>query len=125
MLKSRLPTKNDINVSSYGIKSTLAQVINSIIFKSMYSLKNRFQDDQFSAIFDTCIRSLQIVALMATYIFTLKVGIDMMTPTIIIGALADKRSVEHNFLSDISKEQMTWIGELDSYLWCFTPWLEV
>jgi hypothetical protein len=59
---------------------------------------------------------MQIMALMATYVFTLKVGIDMITPTIIIGAIADRRiTTEHNALSDISEEQMTWIGELNSY----------
>lgn len=52
------------------------------------------------------------MALATTYIFTLKVGIDMMTPTIIIGAMTDKRSTEHNYLSDLSEKQTTWIGEL-------------
>jgi len=42
----------------------------------------------------------------------MKVGIDMMTPTIIIGAITDKESnTSYNPLSHISEEQTSWIGE--------------
>jgi len=44
----------------------------------------------------------------------MKVGIDMMTPTVIIGALTDKSSVSNNSLSCISDEQTSWIGEINS-----------
>lgn len=54
----------------------------------------------------------QIVALTTTYLFSMKVGIDMMTPTIIIGAVTDKRNnTGYNPLSDMSEEQISWIGE--------------
>lgn len=58
---------------------------------------------------------IQIVALTTTYVSNMKVGIDMMTPTIIIGAVTEKRnnggSGGGDPLSDISEEQISWIGE--------------
>ncbi|KAL5238926.1 hypothetical protein ACI65C_006336 [Semiaphis heraclei] len=62
----------------------------------------------------------QILALTTTYLFSTKVGVDMMTPTIIIGAITDKH---HNTgyndpLSQISEEQMSWIGSL---IYLFSP----
>lgn len=61
----------------------------------------------------------QIVALTTSYLFSMKVGIDMMTPTIIIGAVTDKRNnTGYNPLSDISEEQTSWIGSL---IYLFPP----
>lgn len=54
---------------------------------------------------------LQLLSLSTIYVFTTKVGIDMMTPTVIIGALADKQNVGAGPLSDVTEEQTSWIGE--------------
>lgn len=54
---------------------------------------------------------LQLLSLSTIYVFTTKVGIDMMTPTVIIGALTDKQNVGAGPLSDVTEEQMSWIGE--------------
>lgn len=54
---------------------------------------------------------LQHIALTASYLFIMKTGIDIMTPTVIIGAVADERNTGYNPLSDISEEQSSWIGE--------------
>ncbi|XP_015377505.1 PREDICTED: putative metabolite transport protein YwtG [Diuraphis noxia] len=87
----KLPTlwmKSNKNDFSYGIDSTIAQIL----------------------------------ALTTTYLFSIKVGVDMMTPTIIIGAITDKHNdTAYNPLSQISEEQMSWIGENqntpDSPMW--------
>lgn len=55
----------------------------------------------------------QILALTTTNLFSMKIGIDMMTPTIIIGAITDKQnSTGYNPLPHISEEQTSWIGSL-------------
>ncbi|CAI6348431.1 unnamed protein product [Macrosiphum euphorbiae] len=61
----------------------------------------------------------QILALTTNYLFSMKVGIDMMTPTIIIGAITDKESnTSYNPLPHISEEQTSWIGSL---IYLFPP----
>ncbi|VVC39588.1 Sugar transporter, conserved site,Major facilitator superfamily domain,Major facilitator, sugar [Cinara cedri] len=55
----------------------------------------------------------QIFALTTTYLFIMKAGIDSITPTVIIGAVTDNRNTDYNNpLSDLSEEQMSWIGSL-------------
>ncbi|VVC39585.1 Hypothetical protein CINCED_3A022308 [Cinara cedri] len=48
----------------------------------------------------------------------MKTGVDIMTPTVIIGAVTDNRNTGYNPLSDISEEQTAWIG---SMVYLFPP----
>ncbi|VVC39586.1 Sugar transporter, conserved site,Major facilitator superfamily domain,Major facilitator, sugar [Cinara cedri] len=60
----------------------------------------------------------QVLALSTSYLLTMKLGIDQMTPSIIIGAVTDSRNNNNNSLSKISEEQSSWIG---SILYLFPP----